>query len=138
MIPSAKYHELSYYTLSLQDEEFIHQHVVDAYTAQTADSQTKNISLFFALAGLYLFLEKNYTGKQVQEAHQIMASRTKNYPKLNLPEQRGDLTVDNVLAEPEELKRKEMIKRWCVSVWDVYANNHKEIILRTNALLAEH
>lgn len=138
MTPADKYHELSFYTLSLLDEEFIHQHVVDAYTAQTANALTKNMSLFFALAGLYLFLEKNYTGKKIQEAHQRMATRTKDYPKPDLPEQRGSLSVDDVLAEQEGTKRKEMIKLWCVSVWEAYADNHKEIILRTNALLLKH
>lgn len=60
------YNQLAFYTLSHPDKIFfIHQLVVDAYTAQHADAQTKPIAITFALAGLYLVVEKNYTGKQV-------------------------------------------------------------------------
>ena len=48
------YHELSAYTLSHPDPSFIHQYVVDAFAAQTADENTKPIALTFALVGLYL------------------------------------------------------------------------------------
>ena len=33
-----QYNELSYYTLLHGDPSFIHQHIVDAYIAQTADA----------------------------------------------------------------------------------------------------
>jgi len=55
-----KYYELSYYTLSLGDAAFIHQYFVDAYTAQNASVGTRAIALTFALAGLYLYIEKGY------------------------------------------------------------------------------
>ncbi|HEX6716913.1 MAG TPA: DUF5946 family protein, partial [Pyrinomonadaceae bacterium] len=64
-----KFYELSYYTLAHQEPAFIHQHIVDAFTAQTADQNTKPIAVAFALIGLCLYLEKNCTGKQVQLAH---------------------------------------------------------------------
>jgi hypothetical protein len=60
-----KYHELSFYTLSLQDKDFIHQHIADAYVARTVDNYIKPIALFFSLAGLYLAIEKKYSGRQV-------------------------------------------------------------------------
>ncbi len=62
----ASYNELSYYTLALRDPAFIHQHIVDAFAAQTADEHTRPIKLTFALAGLYLHVEKGFTGRQVQ------------------------------------------------------------------------
>jgi hypothetical protein len=55
------YDELACYTLTLFDKEFIHQHIVDAYGAQRADRNTKPIRITFALAGLYLYLEKIIT-----------------------------------------------------------------------------
>lgn len=79
------YHELTAYTLSLGDEDFIHQHVADAYSAQTATMDTKAIQLFFALAGLYLLIEKSFTGRQVQQAHQSMALRSKEFIRIDLP-----------------------------------------------------
>ncbi|MGB4837418.1 MAG: hypothetical protein WBP08_00365 [Saprospiraceae bacterium] len=54
-----EFYELSYYTLGHKDMGyFIHQHIVDAYQAQTADKDTKPIAITFALVGLYLYLEK--------------------------------------------------------------------------------
>jgi hypothetical protein len=64
------YHELCACTLQHPDPQFfIHQFLVDAYAAQTADEQTKPIELVFALAGLYLHIEKGFTGREVQRAH---------------------------------------------------------------------
>jgi hypothetical protein len=61
--------DLSCYTVSKQDPEFIHQYVVDAYEAQHVGGKTRNITVIFGLIGLYLALEKGYTGKQVQCSH---------------------------------------------------------------------
>src|SRR5437762_13393080 len=55
------FHELCYYTLSHNDRSFIHQVVVDAYAAQTADETSKPIGVAFALLGLYLHHERGYT-----------------------------------------------------------------------------
>jgi len=131
-----RYHELSFYTLALKDKDFIHQHIVDAFAAQTADEKTKDITLFFSLAGLYLFLEKKYTGKQVQHAHQLMAAKTKNFFKINLPPERGVITVNEVLEAPAGFKRNEMIKQWCQAVWAAYHSEHNKVIKMTAQLLS--
>ena len=67
-------YELSYYTLSLQDSDFIHQLVVDTYAAQHVGPQVKPITIAFALVGLYLVCEKQYTGKHVQHTHMVLAT----------------------------------------------------------------
>jgi len=131
------YHELSFYTLALKDADFIHQHIVDAFAAQTAAEKTKDITLFFSLAGLYLFIEKKHTGKQVQQAHQLMATKTKEFVKINLPPERGVITVNDVLETPTGLKRNEMIKQWCQAVWAAYANEHNKVIKMTEQLLSK-
>jgi hypothetical protein len=60
MTAQEAYNELAYYTLSKHDSYFIRQHIVDAYTAQAADSNTKSIGIVFSLAGLYLL--KDFPG----------------------------------------------------------------------------
>ncbi len=135
MNDSNQFHELTFYTLSLRDKEFIHQHVVDAFGAQNADSNTKPIALFFSLAGLYLFVENKYTGRQVQKAHQAMAAKTKKFIKLNLPGSRGDITIKNVLDEPAGSARNTKIMEWCQSVWSAYADQHQKIREATDQLL---
>src|SRR5215468_9278662 len=95
------FNELTFYTLSHRDPRFIHQHVVDAYAAQHADEQTKPMKVVFALVGLYLFLEKDFTGRQVQQVHMRLARRRKQWPRLPLPSgPRDAVTVSEVTAAP--------------------------------------
>jgi hypothetical protein len=114
------YNQLAFYTLAHSDPSFIHQLVVDAYTAQTANETTKPIAVVFALIGLYLHLEKGYKGKQVQRAHMQLANRSKTWPKLTLPTRRGSISVDDVLACDPGPSRDAMIERWCTSVWESF------------------
>lgn len=121
------YSELAYYSLAHRDPSFLHQFVVDAYTAQTADQDTKPIAIAFALIGLYLHIEKGYSGKQVQQAHMRLAARRKQWPRLQLPLTRGSVTAQDVLAAAAGSLRDEMIERWCRVVWDSYADVHEEV-----------
>jgi len=120
--------ELSYYTLSHPDAiYFIHQHVVDVFQAQNATVDTKPIGLIFSLVGLYLYLEKKYTGRQVQQAHQQLAQNKKVWPSVELPIQKGEITISDVLRANHGQQRDEMIKKWCNSVWNAYNNSHESI-----------
>ena len=123
-----KFYELSYYTLAHSHPAFIHQHIVDAFAAQTADQNTKPISLAFALIGLCLYLEKNYTGKQVQLAHMALAPRKREWPNFDLPESRGEITVVDVLNEPAGPARDAKIREWCASVWQAYRASHQQVL----------
>jgi hypothetical protein len=121
------YNELALYTLQLNDKEFIHQYVVDAFAAQTADENTKPIKIDFALAGLYLHNEKKYTGREVQLAHMELARRKEALPKLNLPKERGQITIKDVLQEPSGERRNAAINKWSESVWEAYKANQDKI-----------
>jgi uncharacterized protein DUF5946 len=131
-----EYHELSYYTLAHPDPSFIHQHIVDAYTAQCADEDTRPIAVAFALIGLQLYVEQSCSGKEVQRVHMKLARRRRAWPKFNLPRQRGTITVSDVLAAPAGDERDEMIRRWCVSVWDAWADSHAQVRVLLQEALA--
>lgn len=135
MTAQEAYNELAYYTLSKQDSYFIHQHIVDAYTAQTADEHTKPVSIIFSLAGLYLFVEKGYTGRQVQLAHIQMAKGDKIFPRIKLPDKRGIITVFDIIALSPGNERDAMIGQWCESVWQAFASQRDTIISETERLL---
>jgi hypothetical protein len=124
----ARFYELTYYTLAHPDPAFIHQHIVDAFIAQTADKDSKPTGVAFALIGLCLYLEKNYTGKQVQLAHMALARRKRDWPKFDLPESRGEITVADVLTEPAGPGRDAKIREWCDSVWQAYAESHHKVL----------
>lgn len=121
------YNQLAYYTLSLQDPSFIHQHIVDTYTAQNANDHTKPIAITFALVGLYLCVEKHFSGRQVQEMHTIMARHKTVWPEFPLPVNRGEITIHDVLLTSPGEDRNIMIQKWCVSVWDAYEKSHATV-----------
>ncbi len=54
------YNEMQAYTLAHGDPAFIHQHVVDAWSAQHANEHSKPIGVTFALVGLFLHVEKGW------------------------------------------------------------------------------
>lgn len=124
--PSA-HEELQLYTLALGDAEFAHQHVVDAWTLQHADERTQPIALAFALLGLYLHLERGFTGRQVQRVHMDLARRREPLPAFRVPPQRGALTVLDVMAAPPGPERLRALDEWCASVWRAYASEHEAV-----------
>ena len=123
------FHTLSFYTLSHPDTVyFIHQHVVDAYTAQTADQSTKPISLFFSVIGLYLFAERNYSGRQVQKVHMELARTKSAWPQMEPAQSESSTSIHDVLSFPEGELRDTAIKEWSRSVWGMYSNNRNVIL----------
>lgn len=132
------YHELAFYTLSHGDSgRFIHQHIVDAYAAQHASENLKPITTLFAVVGLYLFVERNFSGRQVQQAHMKLAKNRKFWPSLPSPAKSATLTVADVLrAKPGEA-RDCMIENWSKAVWDIWKEKRPEIetILKENGII---
>ena len=135
MIPDVEQHalnELTVWTLSLRDREFIHQHVVDAWALQHANETSRPITAPFALLGIYLHLEKSYTGKEVQFAHMILGQPRgrgpgrKDWPHFALPKYRGKITVLDVMAVPEN-ERKHAIDAWCRSAWEACRDIQQQV-----------
>jgi hypothetical protein len=71
------------YHLSSNDPTFIHQVAVDTYGAQHAGGALRNITTAYALIGLYLAVERGYTGRQVQRAHMSLAKNRSAWPRLS-------------------------------------------------------
>jgi Family of unknown function (DUF5946) len=84
--------------------------------------------LAFALVGLYLFVEKGYSGKEVQRFHTLMSKNKIEWPDFTLSSYNSE-TVDifTVLATKSEKGRVEMIEKWCVSVWNANMDNHENV-----------
>jgi hypothetical protein len=122
------FQELSAYTLTRGDPTFIHQHVVDAWTGQHANADTKPIAVFFALVGLYLHVERGYTGREVQRAHMQLAKRPEPWPIERLPATRGALTVCDVVAAAPGPARDSMIRAWAKEVWGAYTERREQVM----------
>ena len=127
------YDEVYVYTMGRDRETFILQHAVDAYAAQMATEDSKPIRVIFALIGLYLHVEKGFTGLQVQRVHMQLGRKKRRWPAVSLPPNRGTMTAVDVLASPEGAERDAAIDAWCRSVWTAYRESRATII----ALLRE-
>ena len=121
-------HELTYYTLAHGDPAFIHQYVVDAYMAQHADDETKPIGITFALVGLYLHVERQVSGRDVQRAHMRLGQRKQTWPTFTLPADRGAMRVTDVIAKPPGSERDRAIDEWCVSVWSAFRDQQSIVV----------
>jgi hypothetical protein len=127
--------DLECYTVAKQDPEFIHQHAVDAYEAQHAGGPTRNITVASGLIGLYLALEKGYTGRQVQLAHMRIAQKKKVWPRLEPPAQPAFLTVMDVLKAGTDEEKDAMIRKWMTSVWESWEDRQEWVRKTTDDLL---
>lgn len=121
------YDELQCYTLGHSGHGFIHQHVVDAWAAQHADEKTKPIGLTFALIGLYLHVERGFSGRQVQQVHMALGRSKRTWPSFPLPRERGSVTAIQVMATRAGQERDRAIDSWCASVWDAFSDSHREV-----------
>ena len=121
------YDELQCYTLGHGGPGFIHQHVVDAWAAQHADEQTKPIGLAFALIGLYLHIERGFSGRQVQQVHMKLGQRKQAWPSFPLPRERGSVTAVQVMAAQAGPERDKAIGVWCASVWEAFSDSRRAV-----------
>jgi hypothetical protein len=122
------YDQLYLYSGTRGRETFILQLVVDAHGAQVASEETKPIALVFALVGLYLHVERGFTGLQVQQVHMQLARKKHQWPTITLPDSRGHITAADVSKVPEGDERDAAISAWCGSVWETYRANRETII----------
>lgn len=128
------YDRLYVYAGTRGRERFILQHVVDAQGAQTATEETKPIAIVFALVGLFLHVERGFSGLRVQQVHVQLARQKRRWPDVQLPAHRGGLTASDVMHAPDGEQRDAAISAWCRSVWEAYRDNRQTIV----ALLQEH
>jgi hypothetical protein len=132
--PEGRYHsspecwelfgELSAYTLSHGHPRFIHQHAVDAWQLQHAKPSKSNIGIAFSLIGLYLALEKGYTGRQVQLAHMALGRTKRNWGDFKIPSSHATLTVADVLRAESGDARDARLMEWAAAVWASWSHAH--------------
>ena len=122
------YDQVYAYTMGRGRDSFILQHVVDAFGAQTARETSKPIGITFALVGLYLHVEKQYSGQQVQRVHMQLGQKKRQWPAIPLPRDRGTMTAADVLAVPEGPDRDLAIDAWCRVVWTAFQDSRPIIV----------
>jgi len=120
-----RFGELSAYTLGHGDPGFIHQHAVDAWQAQHMVASPSNIGIAFSLIGLYLALEKSYTGREVQRAHMKLARTKRQWGEFEKPSARAPINVLDVLLAEAGPARDAMLMKWAAAVWASWSHAHE-------------
>ena len=87
----------------------------------------KPIATTFALVGLYLVNERNYTGKQVQQVHIALAKKSKAWSHFPTPKEKTWITIKEVTQSPDN-KKQELIKQWSKSVWKIWKPEKEKIV----------
>jgi hypothetical protein len=72
-------------------------------------------------------VEKNFTGKQVQQAHMRLAMRRRQWIRSALPEFRGSIRIADVMAAEPGPARDAMIHAWCAAVWQAWQDSRAPI-----------
>jgi hypothetical protein len=116
------------YAYTMGRPRFILQHVVDAYAAQTASDGSKPMGVIFALVGLYLHVERQFSGHEVQKVHMQMGRQKRQWPAVTLPRDRGSMTAADVLVASEGRERDHAIDEWCRSVWASFRDSRQTIV----------
>ncbi len=102
------------------DRGFAQQSLADAYNAEFATTESKPITLAFALVGLCLKIEQNFDGRQVQAAHGRLARHKSSLPRLSPDRGRIDFDFDQFCQAPS----MSALDRWCVAVWEAFSVQH--------------
>lgn len=112
-----------------------HQTCVDAYGAQHAGPESKPIGVAFALNGLYLVLERGFTGIQAREAHGYLAGTVDSWPSFEPPASAGEVTVFDVAMAGSGDEHIAAVQRWGRSVWETWRHVHAQIAELTDRQL---
>lgn len=99
--------------------------MVDVWAAQHADEGTKPVALTFALIGLYLHVERGFTGREVQRVHMRLGGGKHEWPRFVLPLERGSVTAAHVMAAPAGAERDRVIDEWCKTVWGAFEGSRQ-------------
>jgi hypothetical protein len=130
----ASYLDLSAYNAERARGDFLHQEAVDGYAAQHPGPPAKPITLWFALVGLHLAIDRGRSGRQVQLAHTRLARRHRAWQPLPPPADLTGMTAADVLHHAPGDDRDNAILRWAGQVWACWGLAHDTI----ESLAAEH
>ena len=124
----ADYHELS--AVILDNAALLgqwHQLGTDAYAAQHVGPQMRPITVWFALVGLHLALDRGLTGPQVRDAHQYLSARGGDWPQFPRPDSPGRLTAHDVPRAADGEALTVGLTAWADAVWQTWRPVHEAV-----------
>jgi hypothetical protein len=115
-----------------------HQTCVDAYAAQHVGPRMRPMTVCFALNGLYLVLERGWSGIAARDAHGHLARTVARevWPSFEAPAGAGQLTVLDVALTDHAQAQAAAIEAWGRSVWATWSHVHDVVREMTDRQLA--
>ena len=103
-----------------------HQLTVDTYAVQHAGGRHPDKSVAIHLVGLYLVMEEGLPPAAVAPRLQRIAGR-KQWPRLDPPAHRGDLTVLDVASVQGGQAHTVRVAEWAGQVWSAWSGHHATV-----------
>jgi hypothetical protein len=115
-----------------------HQTCVDSYAAQHVGPQMRPMTVCFALNGLYLVLERGWSGIAARDAHGHLARTVvrADWPNFEPPSEAGPLTVLDGALSADLDAQGAAIEAWGRSVWATWSHVHDAVRQLTDRQLA--
>jgi hypothetical protein len=117
-----------------------HQLGVDTYGTQHAADHDRSIRVAYSIVGLYLSIERGWSGDDVRRAHQRMGKPQPSWPEFRRPDELGGVTVLDVamagVRAGSVVGHAEAAQRWARYVWDAWSAQHAEVASLASSTLA--
>lgn len=113
----------------------VHRRTVDAYAVQHPGRPERRTiqSIHVHLAGLYLALEKRCSDAFVRKVMAALSTQA-DLPWLEPPDDKGAITVLDVLPATTAEAHRAAVAIWARSVWDAWTVHHVVVARRTDAV----
>jgi hypothetical protein len=107
----------------------LHQLTVDAYAAQHPRDGGPPIATVFALVGLHLALDRDFSGLEVRGAHQRLAGDRRTWPALSAPAELAavELTIFEIALADSAEGHLHALERWARAVWNAWRAEHDTV-----------
>lgn len=106
-----------------------HRLTVDAYACQHPGYSSKHSiqSIAVHLISLYLILEKGVESRAATDAVRKALGKNLEFSWLEPPENRGDMTILDVIEQKDPESINSVVKQWAQTVWDAWSQYHDTV-----------
>ena len=116
-----------------------HRSPIDAYAVQHPGPSNPRAakSVWVHLVGLCLVLERGFPVDNAVRTIARLASEGPAFPWLELPPDRGSVTVTDVAAMTDVADHVRAMQRWADAAWAAWEEHHPAVRRRADALIGQ-
>lgn len=107
----------------------LHRLTVDAYAVQHPgiDCPQARNSVGIHLSRLYLILERGWSIQRANDAMVAITAKKRTYPWVTPPNNRGAITVQDVLKSQNSSDHLHAVENWAKSAWQAWSAFHETV-----------